>query len=117
MTIINMDMYRTQGVTVFSGRERGTLVRDAARLNERDRDHYVYEIHVPEDVVCIASGFFLNMFGPSIRDLGEEHFRRKYVFTGADMSRAIDKAIRVIQNAEMQRELDFAKELFDRENK
>jgi hypothetical protein len=91
---IDLSAYRTPGVRVFAGRERGREVRLAAELDRLDQLPDVVEIVVPEDVFSVNSSFFLAMFGPSIRTLGEAGFRRKFTFSGKSVDRVLNDSIR-----------------------
>lgn len=90
---IDLAAYRTAGVLVFAGRDRGELVRAKARVEEADREADPVEIHVPEDVFGVTSSFFLGMLAPSVKLLGENKFRQHYQFTGKDISSVIDDGI------------------------
>lgn len=79
---------------VLSGREKGEMVRHDARVAELDGAHEPVEVRVPRDLFSVTSSFFLGMFGPSIRSLGEDGFRRHYRFTGKAITRVVEDAIR-----------------------
>ena len=91
---IDLALYRTPGVRVFAGRDRGREVRAAAELDRLDQSSDTVEIVVPGDVFSVNSSFFLAMFGPSIRHLREPGFRHKYRFTGKTIDRVVDDGIR-----------------------
>lgn len=64
------------------------------RLDELDQDPDVLVVvHVPPDTISVNSSFFREMFGDSIRALGEEEFRRKYVFVGRNIENTIEESI------------------------
>lgn len=92
--VVDLDEYRTPGGRVFSGRDRGEMVRKAARLDELDLEDSTIRVVVPDDVFSVNSSFFLEMFGPSIRRLGEEEFRRRYQFEGPNLDRVMRDGIR-----------------------
>lgn len=103
---INLSKYHTPGVIVFSGRERGAKLRQAERLDELDQE-YMAEmttvgilhsmdtgrvkestwVDFPPEVLSLAGGFFLGLFGPSVWMLGEERFRRVYQFHCSNCAR------------------------------
>jgi hypothetical protein len=91
--LIDLDRFRDKGVRVYSGRQRGKAVRSSARLDEYDARGDELEIHVPEDLISLTSSFFGGMFGPSIIALGEAEFRRRFAFTGKDITRVIEDGI------------------------
>jgi hypothetical protein len=91
---IDLGAYRTAGTLVFAGRIRGGQVRSKAGLDETDKDPEPIVIHVPEDVWAVTSSFFLGMFGPSVRTLGEAGFAAHYLFTGKDISPIVKDGVR-----------------------
>lgn len=90
---IDLDEYRTSGVRVFSGRERGRLIRAKAGLDDLDHQPNPVIVRIPEDVVAVSSGFFLALFGDSIRRFGREGLRAHYRFEGADISAVVEDAL------------------------
>lgn len=92
--VVDLDDFRSPGVSVFAGRERGIKVRRDAGLDEFDKQGTQVVVRVPDDVITIASSFFLGMFGASIRQHGEERFRELYSFEGIDLEPVIRDAIR-----------------------
>ncbi len=95
---IDLGQYRSPEVKVFAGRERGQLVRAAARIAKLDQLADMVEVHVPNDVISVGHGFFLAMFGDSIRTLGEKKFRLHYRFTGHKITETIESAIAAVKN-------------------
>lgn len=91
---VDLGEHRSGGSRVFAGRDRGSNVRNQNKLDKLDKEGKVVEVFVPEDVFSINSSFFLGMFGPSIRQLGEEEFRRRYRFVGKDITRVKEAGIR-----------------------
>jgi hypothetical protein len=85
--VIDLGMYRTPGTYIFSGRERGTQVRQSCNLGaitekmKTDPELRVL-IKTPEGLRCVSSGFALALFGDSIRSLGEGEFNRRFRFEG-----------------------------------
>jgi hypothetical protein len=94
MQKIDLGRFQEAQVRVFAGRDRGKEVRRATRLDDLDHSNETVEVHVPENTFAVNSSFFLAMFGDSIRYLKEDGFRGKYQFTGKDISRTIDSAIK-----------------------
>lgn len=96
---IALSDFRSHGSRVFAGRERGEEVRRETQLDGIDADEeQSCEVSVPPDTFSVNQSFFLGMFGPSVRVLGEEGFRRKYVFVGKNISRVLDEGIREALN-------------------
>ncbi|MGH8546153.1 MAG: hypothetical protein ACREX3_21530, partial [Gammaproteobacteria bacterium] len=94
VTVVDLSAYRSSGVRVFAGRERGKKVRTAAALDRLDHQPDSVEVRIPDDVFSVNSSFFLGMFGRSIRTLGEDRFREKYEFVGKDIARVIEDGIK-----------------------
>lgn len=94
MAQVKLGDYRTPGVGVLAGRERGRNVRAAARLDELDTQQEPITVLVAEDIFSVNSSFFLGMFAESIRKLGEPEFRKRYRFEGKDISRTVEDGIR-----------------------
>lgn len=67
---------------VYSGRDRGELVRDKVRLDKADQEGATrVEVAVPQDTYSVTSSFFLGLFGPSIVKAGSrDSFYQKYHF-------------------------------------
>lgn len=95
-TTIDLARHRSHGSLVFSGRTRGQLVREKAQLDDLDRAEEQVTVKVPNDTISVNSSFFLGMFADSIRFLGEERFREKYLFEGRDISRTVDSGIQEV---------------------
>ena len=91
--IVDLAAFRTSGVRVFAGRDRGRKVREAAALDKLDRETINVRVSVPQDVFSVNTSFFLGMFGKSIRELGEDKFREKYEFVGKPIDEVVDEGI------------------------
>lgn len=93
-TVIDMKAYQG-GVRVLSGRDRGSEARQHAGLASLDAQPEAEVIvRIPDDLVFIASSFFLGMFGDSIRRFGETEFRRRYQFQGPYSEHVLRDVIR-----------------------
>ena len=77
---INLQSLINDEVKVFSGRDVGEEFRKKKNLDELDKASEPTEIVVPKGVYSINASFFLGMFGPSVRSLGEQKFRSQYKF-------------------------------------
>ena len=77
---IDLEKFLAIECKVFSGRYEGAAVRCDLNLDMLDGiDESIY-VSIPKYVYSVNSSFFLACFGPSVRRLGEEGFRKKYVF-------------------------------------
>ena len=83
--IIDLSEYRSGTSRVFAGRDRGTSVRERARIDDLDRGGEEVEVRIPPDTFSVNSSFFLGMFEKSIQLLGPDAFRQRYHFIGADV--------------------------------
>jgi hypothetical protein len=95
---IDLARFNSPGIRVYAGRPRGEAARSEAGLDEADTKGEMVEVRVPPDLFSINSSFFLGMFGDSIRNLGEEEFRRRYTFVGPDIRMVIEDSIREAVN-------------------
>lgn len=79
---IDLGTYRSGGVKVFSGRDRGKKVRDAMDLDNLDKDKDLeITIKVPQDTISMNTSFFLGLFGDSVRTFGESAFKSRFSFS------------------------------------
>ena len=77
--------FRDPVLRTFAGHDRGRAAHAWARLNQVDSDltvDLVVVIQIPEDTWDVGSGFWLGMFGESVRRLGPDRFRTRYRFRG-----------------------------------
>lgn len=95
---INLESIRQAKSRVFSGREFGKTVRIKYNLDELDISAEQITIVIPEDTISFNSSFFLGLFDKSIRNLGEDEFRRKYLFISTDIiGKSIEDGIKRAQ--------------------
>jgi hypothetical protein len=94
MAMIDLGHYQPKGVRVFAGRDRGTSVRKATGLDDLDKTAEEVEVRVPPDTFAVNSSFFLAMFGDSVRILKAEGFKKKYRFTGKDITETVESGIK-----------------------
>jgi len=86
MCEIDLGKYKSAKSRVFSGRLEANVVRKKINLDILDKnDDEVVNITIPTDIISLNSSFFLGLFGPSVRFLGEQKFREKYVFECTDI--------------------------------
>jgi len=73
---INLEKH---GGPIYSGRERGSSLREKLGLDELDKESAVIEIVVPEDTYTITSSFWLGLLSPSVKFFGtKEKFFDQY---------------------------------------
>jgi hypothetical protein len=90
--VIDLTPY-TIGVPILVGRERGEAVRKALNIDEVDRSHEEVDVLIPDWVYSVTSSFFLGLFEKSIKELGEDEFRRMFHFTGLVGEQAREQGI------------------------
>lgn len=65
--------------TSFSGRPEGEAVRKQLKIDKLDKDNKLYEFTMPEDTTTFNPSFYLGLLFASIKVLGMEKFKQKYV--------------------------------------
>lgn len=96
---IEFEKFRSPESKVFSGRDRGRVVREQINFDSFINSVDKVEIIIPSDIYTVNTSFFLGLFGGIIRKLGEEKFREKFVFICDanildDIEEGIDRAIK-----------------------
>lgn len=97
--IIDFEKYRSPESKVFSGRERGRVVREQIGFEEILNSSSKVEILIPDDIYTVNTSFFLGLFGNIVRRLGELEFRNKFIFKCTasildDIEEGIDRALK-----------------------
>ena len=69
------------GSTSFSGRPEGEDVRKKLKIAKLDKDQYKYVIKMPPDTTTFNPSFYLGLLFESIKALGMEKFKEKYVIS------------------------------------
>lgn len=87
---IRLDKIKGNEKKILSGRPNGEAERKTLKIDELDNTEFSYKIYVPDTVYSLNSSFFGGLFDESLKKLGEEKFREKYVF---DCSEAIMKNV------------------------
>jgi hypothetical protein len=95
--VLDLNLWRgSQEIRVLAGREVGEDVRRKANVEALDDRDEPVEVRVPADLFSLTSSFFLGLFAPSIRKLGASQFRKHYFFTGKQVNRVVEDAIRSV---------------------
>ncbi len=97
--IIDFESFRSTSSKVFSGRDRGNLIRKELKLEALVEENEKITIIVPSDIYSINTSFFLGLFGTIVRKLGEKIFREKFMFSCLDtifddINEGIDRALK-----------------------
>lgn len=66
---------------VFTGRDRGEIVRDKSKLDKIETEYEIVNIIIPEDIYSINPSFFEELFVNVVKKLGKEKFLEKFQFT------------------------------------
>jgi hypothetical protein len=99
MRSVDLAPFRDADLRIFAGRDRGQSARTAVQLDQLDFDARFDRvvIRVPEDTWDVSSGFWLGMFGPSVRRLRRDGFMARYEFRGGfrreDVEAGIEEAL------------------------
>lgn len=81
---INLDRYRSEDKArkikskVFTGRDRGAMVRVASRIDELEAQNDKVIIEIPSDIYSINPSFFEELFLHVVLKLGKEAFLEKF---------------------------------------
>ncbi|MGN1012304.1 MAG: hypothetical protein ACI4ON_00515 [Clostridia bacterium] len=78
--IISLQKYRANGEKILTGRDEGKRIRETLKLDKIDKEDITVTIDIPGDILSLNSSYFLGLFQKSIILLGEEKFRKKYIF-------------------------------------
>lgn len=81
---INLGQYRSEDKVrkikskVFTGRDRGEMVRKASRIDELEAQNDKVIIEIPADIYSINPSFFEELFLNVVLKLGKEAFLKKF---------------------------------------
>lgn len=85
--VIDLNDYKPSNIKVLSGRETGKNLRTQLNLDTVDHSDDIMTVIVPDTLYSINSSYFLGAFGASVRTLGEQEFRTRYIFKCDDIIR------------------------------
>jgi len=80
MIKIDLQQYKNSNSKILSGKNFGMQVRKKLELDKIDNIEEQVTIIIPSDIWALNSSYFIGVFGKSILMLGEENFRKKYLF-------------------------------------
>ncbi|MDI9871092.1 STAS-like domain-containing protein [Flectobacillus roseus] len=83
--IINLEDYRVTSndgsiAKVFTGRDRGEIVRKSSHLDELETQFDHVKIIIPNNIYSINPSFFEELFINVVTKLGKEKFFEKFIF-------------------------------------
>ncbi len=77
---INLEDYRTPGAKVFTGRDKGALVRKNSKIDEKERQFEEIYFIIPDNIYSINPSFLEELFENVVDKLGKEKFLKKFQF-------------------------------------
>lgn len=104
-TVINLEDFRVKKGNaiskVFTGRDRGEMVRKKSKIDELEREFDKVTIKIPENIRSINPSFFEEMLKNVVLKLGREKFLDKFSFQcqgnynyNKPLNEAIDRILR-----------------------
>jgi len=96
--IIDLELYRTKGSKVFTGRDRGIEVRERSRIDEIEKEtNDIITIIIPSDIRSINPSFLEEFLFNVVSKLKKEGFLKKFLFenesTRYNFDEDLDEAI------------------------
>lgn len=81
MEVINLEIFRTPGSKVFTGRDRGIEVRNQSKIDEiESTTDDAITIIIPEDIRSINPSFLEEFLSNVVKKLGKEKFYKRIKF-------------------------------------
>jgi hypothetical protein len=103
--IINLEDFRAkegQRISkVFTGRDRGAIVRKKSRIDELEQTYDIVKIIIPDNIYSINPSFFEEFLVNVVKKLGKQKFLEKFIFESkgdyeyeAPLNQAIDRILK-----------------------
>lgn len=105
--IINLEDFRVRDhktgfiSKVFTGRDRGELVRRQSRIDDIENEYDTVTIIIPDNIYSINPSFFEELFVNVVKKLGKDVFLSKFKFKSEGnynyenrLNEAIDRILR-----------------------
>jgi hypothetical protein len=99
--IIDLSNFRTPGSKVFTGRDRGIVVRNNSKIDDLITNNDHIEILVPEDIRSINPSFLEEFLINVVQKLGKVNFYKNVLFKTSgrynieeDLQEAVDSILR-----------------------
>jgi hypothetical protein len=78
---IDLNLYKSEKSSIFTGRPQGKAVRDKLNLDKFDKDNNTKVVFmIPDNTSSFNPSFYLGLLFPSYETLGVEKFDTKYSF-------------------------------------
>lgn len=99
---IDLELFRTPGSKVFTGRDRGIEVREKSMIDKLEESNDLITIIIPEDIRSINPSFLEEFLFNVVTKLKKEKFYIKFKFDNksprykieTDLGEAIDRILR-----------------------
>jgi len=103
---INLEDFRAKDTKsgiiskVFTGRDKGEIVRKQSRIDEIEEKYDVVNVVIPENIYSINPSFFEELFVNVVTKLGKDKFLEKFKFVyqgynfGDKLMESIDRILR-----------------------
>jgi hypothetical protein len=79
-TKIDLEKYRGNNSTLYTGRNQGEAARIELDLNNLDNNDELYTFSIPKGTSSFNPSFYLGLLFESIKSLGIDKFEKKYSF-------------------------------------
>ena len=77
---IDLELYRTKGAKIFTGRDRGKEVRIASKIDSIASQYEYVDIIIPAELFSINPSFFEELFVNVVKKYREDKFYQKFNF-------------------------------------
>lgn len=102
MKTINLELHRTAGAKVFTGRDRGIEVRNDTKIDNLEKTEEKIIIEIPKDIMSVNPSFLEEFLYNVVTKLKKNKFYEKFEFTSdseryniaVDLEEAVDRILR-----------------------
>ena len=78
--IFKLEIYRSKGSKVFTGRDKGKYVRETSMFDELEKNNDKVIFVIPDNLFSINPSFFEELLINVVSKLGKEKFLEKFLF-------------------------------------
>lgn len=102
MKTINLELHRTKGAKVFTGRDRGIQVRRETKIDNLELTEDKIKIEIPKDIMSVNPSFLEEFLYNVVIKLKKNKFYEKFEFVSeserydiaVDLEEAVDRILR-----------------------
>jgi hypothetical protein len=102
MKTINLELHRTKGAKVFTGRDRGIQVRKDTKIDDLEKTEGKIIIEIPKDIMSVNPSFLEEFLYNVVTKLKKNKFYEKFEFgskserydIAVDLEEAVDRILR-----------------------